>query len=97
TVLFNAIHGAPNSKIEALRKISEAECVSGEEIAVIGDGLDDAHAAQLFGAQFIAVGSGSYAAANPDVAMLPLQEISARMLALRALPPRVIDHGRTSL
>ena len=97
TVLFNGIHGAPNSKIEALRKISETELASGEEIAVIGDGLDDAHAAKLLGAQFIGVGSGSYAAANPDVAMLPLREVSARVLALRALPPRVIARGPAPL
>jgi len=84
TVLFNGIHGAPNSKIEALHKISEVEHASGEEIAVIGDGLDDAHAAQLFGARFIAVGSGSYAAANPDVSMLPLHHVSAHVVGATA-------------
>jgi phosphoglycolate phosphatase-like HAD superfamily hydrolase len=88
TVLFNGIHGAPNSKIEALHKISEAEHASGEEIAVVGDGLDDAHAANLFGARFIAVGSGSYAAANPDVPTLPLHEVGAHVLTLRPLPAR---------
>jgi phosphoglycolate phosphatase-like HAD superfamily hydrolase len=91
TFLFNGIHGAPNSKIEALHKISEAEHASGEEIAVVGDGVDDAHAAKLFGAQFIAVGSGSYAAANPNVPTPPLHKVSARLLALRPLPALKVD------
>jgi phosphoglycolate phosphatase-like HAD superfamily hydrolase len=85
TVLFNGIHGAPNSKIDALLKISEAEHADGDEIAVVGDGVDDAHAAKLVGAQFIAVGSGSYAAANPEVPMLPLHEVGAIVLASRPL------------
>ena len=97
TVLFDGIHGGPISKIEALHKISEAEHASGKEITVIGDGLDDAWAAELFGAQFIAVGSGSYAAANPDAPMVPLHEVGAHVLALRPLPARAIDRGSAPL
>ena len=85
TVLFNGIHGAPNGKIEALRKISEAEHARGEEIVVVGDGVDDAYAANFIGAQFLAVVSGSYATANPDFQVLPLHEVGSHVLALRPL------------
>jgi phosphoglycolate phosphatase len=85
TALFSGIHGAPNSKIETLRKICEVESAKGEQIVVLGDGIDDARAAELVGAQFIAVGSGSYAATNPDVPMLSLPAVGAHLLALKAL------------
>lgn len=77
TVLFNGIYGAPKSKIEALHEISKAEQAAGGEIAVVGDGVDDAYAAKMFGAQFIAVGSGSYATANPDALTLTLRDVGA--------------------
>ena len=80
TVLFSGMHGAPKSKIETLREICEAESASGEDILVVGDGIDDARAAGLVGAQFIAVGSGTYAAANPDVPMLRLRDVGAHLL-----------------
>lgn len=85
TVLFSGIHGAPKSKIEILRKIREAESASGDDMVVVGDGIDDARAASLVGTQFIAVGSGSYAATDPDVPMLSLHDVGGRLLALQAL------------
>ena len=85
TGLFDGIHGAPISKTETLIKISQLESASGEEIAVVGDGLDDARAAELHGTQFIGVGQGSYAAANPGAPILPLRNIRAHLLGWRTL------------
>jgi phosphoglycolate phosphatase-like HAD superfamily hydrolase len=90
-VLFNGIHGTPGSKAEVLHEISEAEHAHAEEIAVVGDGVDDAFAAKLFGAHFIAVGSGSYAAANPNLPVLRLREVYAHVLALGPSSELAID------
>jgi phosphoglycolate phosphatase len=81
TALFSGIYGAPKNKVETLRQIREEESVSGDEIAVVGDGIDDARAAELVGTQFIPVGSGSYAASNPDVPALPLRDVGTYLLS----------------
>jgi len=81
--IFTGVHGAPNNKSDNLLIICESERVMAEEIVVVGDGNDDAQAAGFFGTHFIAVGSGSYVAANPDVRTLLLREVAANLLAKR--------------
>jgi len=84
TALFDGIHGSPKSKIEALQQIREAEDVSNQELVIVGDGIDDARAAETAGIRFIAVGSGTYAAANPHVRMMPLSDVKASLLTTLA-------------
>jgi phosphoglycolate phosphatase len=91
TFLFDGIHGAPKSKIQRLREISETENARGQEVVVVGDGTDDAHAAEAVGAQFIAVGDGSYASANPNNPILPLRDVEAKLLSRQALAALSIE------
>ena len=50
-----AVHGAPESKIDALHAIMREGGFRADEIAVIGDGENDRAAAQAAGCRFIAV------------------------------------------
>ena len=76
---FDGVYGVPPSKIEILHKICEVESINGKEAAVVGDGIDDACAAESIGAHFIAVGCGTYAATNPHARILPLPDVDAQL------------------
>ncbi len=81
---FVGIHGSPQTKSQTLRDICEAQSANSEEIVVIGDGIDDYRAALSIGAQFVAVGSGSYAAAHPNNPTLQLRDVAEHLVALQA-------------
>jgi phosphoglycolate phosphatase-like HAD superfamily hydrolase len=52
---FRGVHGAPGTKLEALRAIRRDAGVTVEEMLVVGDGEDDRSAAAAFGCRFVAV------------------------------------------
>jgi phosphoglycolate phosphatase-like HAD superfamily hydrolase len=53
--LIDGSFGGPISKVENLRTVLEQERATPEETVVVGDGLDDAWAAETVGCGFIAV------------------------------------------
>jgi phosphoglycolate phosphatase-like HAD superfamily hydrolase len=52
---FRGVYGAPETKLEALRRIQRDEGVTADEMLVVGDGEDDRSAAAALGCHFVAV------------------------------------------
>lgn len=55
---FQGVYGGSNSKFRNLKAISAHAAVAPEEIVMVGDGIDDANAAEAFGCAFVGVAGG---------------------------------------
>jgi phosphoglycolate phosphatase len=64
--IFDSIHGGHGKKLENLRTIVATGGVAPEDVAIVGDGIDDWECAAEVGANFVGVGGGTFVAAFPE-------------------------------
>lgn len=62
---FDGIHGGHGAKRKNLEAILRQENLVPSSLAMVGDGIDDREAALTVGCQFIGIGGGTLAAADP--------------------------------
>lgn len=62
---FDGIHGGHGAKRKNLEAILRQEHLVPSSLAMVGDGIDDREAALTVGCQFIGIGGGTLAAADP--------------------------------
>jgi phosphoglycolate phosphatase len=65
--VFDGIHGGHGRKVENFHAIATAGGYAPQDVAIVGDGVDDRECAFEVGAAFFGVGGGTLAAAFPDV------------------------------
>jgi phosphoglycolate phosphatase-like HAD superfamily hydrolase len=82
TDFFDSVHGSPKPKSDSLGEISRGEERHPDQIAVVGDGVDDEYAAASVGCLFIPVGDGSYARANPGTQTCALSDVPSRLASV---------------
>jgi phosphoglycolate phosphatase-like HAD superfamily hydrolase len=58
---FQGVYGGYGCKLRNLKAISLHAAVTPGEIAMVGDGIDDANAAEAFGCAFLGVAGGGLA------------------------------------
>jgi phosphoglycolate phosphatase-like HAD superfamily hydrolase len=73
--MFADVCGEHGRKLENLRSICAAARLQPTEVIMVGDGVDDLHAAQVLGCRFVGVSGGTLSAAAPGPLIDDLREL----------------------
>jgi phosphoglycolate phosphatase-like HAD superfamily hydrolase len=84
---FDGIQGGPAVKADTLKSICIQEGVRPDEIAVVGDGDDDAASAKVVGCTFVAVGSRLAAISLEDAMHVIVAKIGRSPGCLKCVSP----------
>ena len=83
TGTFDGVHGGHGRKLENLRHIAGVGRLEPAQIAMVGDGIDDADAARAFGCHFIGVRGGSLDAGHSAPMIDDLLELPGLIAAIK--------------
>ncbi len=68
--IFDGVYGGFGAKVANLRTIMDIQGAASEDVAMVGDGIDDHEAALAAGVPFFGIAGGTLAAVNGDVGLL---------------------------
>jgi phosphoglycolate phosphatase-like HAD superfamily hydrolase len=77
--LFDGVFGHPATKEQTLALVLQTHMLTPDQLVSIGDGEDDARAAEVVGCTFLPVGSGSFLLNRPGSPTFSLEEVGARI------------------